>query len=276
MKYPEDFINKIICGNNIDIIKNIRKESIDLIITSPPYDEIRDYCGYKLDLHILGEELYRILKEGSCCIFVMQDGTKNFRKSLTTFKTCVDYCENIGFNLFECCIYKKQGRPGAWWNYRFRVDHEYILIFFKGNKLNYFNKNHLSKIVGLYSGGGTTRTTSGICKKIEKIKQYNTKSQGTIFDYKNSSLAKENLYKLKLQHPATYPNKLVEDFIKCFSQKNEDIVLDPFCGSGTSCVVAKFLGKNYIGIDISEKYCTLSREILKRSNMKNNALEAWI
>jgi hypothetical protein len=63
---------------------------------------------------------------------VIQDSTKDFAKSLTSFRTIVDWCDNIGFRLFECNIYNRQGTEGAWWKQRFRVDHEYMPIFLKG------------------------------------------------------------------------------------------------------------------------------------------------
>ena len=133
-------INKLYTGNNMDILKVLTDNSIDLVITSPPYDDLRSYkCNYKLDLTELGKEVYRVLKDGGIYVMVIQDQTKNFGKSLTSFKTAINHCDIVGFKLFETCIYKKLGCEGAWWNKRFRVDHEYIHIFLKG-KTDIFNK----------------------------------------------------------------------------------------------------------------------------------------
>jgi len=82
---------------------------------------------------------------------VIQDQTKNFGKSLTSFKTIVDWCDSFGFKLFETVIYRKYGAEGAWWNKRFRVDHEYVPIFLKGERPQYFNKEHL-KIPSKHGG----------------------------------------------------------------------------------------------------------------------------
>ena len=102
----------------------------DLTVFSPPYDGLRDYNGYEFDMHKLGEELFRVTKEGGIVVMVIQDQTIDGHKSLTSFKTIIDWCDNIGFGLFECNIYKKQGKDGAWYTKRFRVDHEYIPNFY--------------------------------------------------------------------------------------------------------------------------------------------------
>ena len=118
--------NVIICGDSCKVLKDIPDNSIDLVVTSPPYDQLRTYNGYTVDLHTIGTELYRVLKDGGVVAMVIQDSTKDFGKSLTSFRTIVDWCDNIGFKLFETCIYRKNGTEGAWWTQRFRVDHEYM------------------------------------------------------------------------------------------------------------------------------------------------------
>ena len=182
------FVNMNI--NNIYVIdaliglKNIDDNSIDIIITSPPYDKIRDYKNnYDLNLHSVGKECFRVLKDGAMFCMVIQDGTKNFGKSCTTARTIVDYVDKIGFKLFEQIVYKKVGSPGIWWNKRFRVDHEYVFIFLKGERPQYFNKEPLkipSKHGGKTMTGGGTRLTNGIriptrsgaCGKIRQSHSY--------------------------------------------------------------------------------------------------------
>ena len=89
-------INKIINSDNIDYLKTLEDNSIDMILTSPPYDNMRSYNGYTLDFSKLGHQLYRVLKEGGICVMVIQDSTKNFGKSLTSFRTIIDWCDNVG------------------------------------------------------------------------------------------------------------------------------------------------------------------------------------
>ena len=260
MKYPDDFINKIILGDCLEVMKDIPNESVDFVITSPPYDKIRKYKGYFINLFDLGVEISRVLKFGGVCVLVIQDQTVDWSKTLTSFRTIVNWCDNTELNLFECCIYRRGGTPGAWWSKRFRVDHEYIPIFVKGNKPNNFDKSHM-KIISKQFGEkkkGKERKTDGSFTKYE----YNSsryprlKCSGTVLDYESSRASDKSL---KLEHPAWFPSKLASDFILCFS-KVEDLILDPMCGSGTSLLESKKNNRNFIGIDISEDYCKLSKE----------------
>ena len=133
-------MKKIIHGNCIEKLKIFQENTFDLTVFSPPYDDLRDYKGYKMSLNELGAELFRVTKEGGVVVMVIQDQTKEGAKTLTSFRTIVDWCDNIGFKLFECNIYKKQGKDGVWWRKRFRVDHEYMPVFLKGDKPKVFDK----------------------------------------------------------------------------------------------------------------------------------------
>ncbi|HCX27679.1 MAG TPA: hypothetical protein DHI91_00885 [Candidatus Portnoybacteria bacterium] len=269
-KYDTMPINKIICGDAVAEIKKIPDNSIDLIITSPPYDGIRKYNGFTFNLHATGKEIYRVLKEGGLAVMVIQDQTKNFGKSLTSFKTIVDWVDNVGFKLFETVIYKKYGAEGAWWNKRFRVDHEYMPIFLKGERPQYFNKDPLkipSKHGGKTLTGGGTRLTNGVRIATRPITINPMKCRGTIWEYMTAG----DGTRLKHQHPATFPDKIPFDFIQCFCPK-DGIVLDPFIGSGTTALAAIQLDRNYIGIDTSTEYCELAKKRIEEEGAFNKTL----
>ena len=256
-------MSKIICGDCNIVMSHIEDNSIDFILFSPPYDQIRTYNGYDVDTSLLGNNCFRVLKDGGICAVVTQDGTKDFAKSLTSFRLAIDWVDTYGFRLFETIIYQRNGKPGAWWNKRFRVDHDYILLFLKGPKPKSFNKEPL-KIPAKHAGElwyGTQRLTSGELIPIKKTMQNDLKCRGTIWKYTVSSSEHNNI---KSQHPATFPDKLANDLIVCFTKKS-DIVLDPMCGSGTTCVQAKLLQRNYIGIDTSKEYCNIAKQLLIRA-----------
>ena len=265
-KQPNNFSdlhqNKLILGHNIEVLKTINDNSVDIVITSPPYDDLREYKGhYKFDLIELGKEVYRVLKDGGIYAMVIQDQTKDFGKSLTSFRTAISHCDIIGFKLFETCIYKKLGCEGAWWTKRFRVDHEYIHIFLKGKKPMYFNKDPI-KIPSIHAGktmtGCATRKTDGTTFKSKEVLINNMKCPGTIWDYANGG----DKNKLKRKHPAVFPDKIPYDLIQVFCPE-DGIVLDPMCGSGSTLVQAKKLNRNFIGIDIEKEYIDLTKERLK-------------
>ena len=253
--------------HNIEALEGLKKlpdNSIDLMVASPPYDKMRDYNGFKIDLNAIGKELFRVMKEGGIVVMVMQDQTKNFGKSLTTFKTAIDWCDNAGFKLFESLIYRKFGAEGAWWTKRFRVDHEYMLVFLKGERPLYFNKEPLkipSKHAGKTMTGGGTRLTNGVRINTRAIKINPTKCRGTIWKYMTAG----DGTRLKHQHPATYPDKLPYDFIQCFCPP-EGIVLDVFMGSGTTALASIQLNRKFLGFDISKEYVDLARKRIKEES----------
>lgn len=256
----------------------MRANSVDLTVFSPPYDRLREYNGYACDLHALGEQLYRVTKSGSVVVMVIQDQTVGGKKSLTSFRTILDWCDTIGFGLFECNIYQKQGKDGAWWKRRFRVDHEYMPIFIKGDKPKHFDKTGVKipcKHAGKSMNGGANRNRDGETVDSRKMIINPTKCPGTIWNYANGG----DKVAMKRNHPAAYPDRIPYDFIRVFTQKG-DTVLDPMVGSGSTVIAAHLLERNYIGIDISQQYCDLSRERINRmqSNLVHgfkNSKPAW-
>ena len=256
-------LNKIIrCGDCIEVLQTIPPLSVDMSLFSPPYDKIRDYGNdWSIDLPALGKEMYRVTKWGGICAMVMGDSTVKFAKTMTTFRTTVDWCDNAGWRLFECCIYRRHARPGAWWAMRFRVDHEYIILLLKGRRPRYFDKSHMAddcKHAGKYIAQISQRQTSGELVMRGPITTASTKCRGTVWDIK-ASTTEGNAQ--KAQHPATFPDNLAEDLIRCFSEPG-DLVVDPMCGSGTTCAMALKHDRKTLGIEINPAYCEIARERL--------------
>jgi DNA modification methylase len=256
------WLNTVQCMDCVEGMRKLPPNCVDLVITSPPYDGVRKYNGFTYDLHATGEEIYRILKDGGIAVMVIQDQTKNFGKTLTSFRTVVDWCDNIGFKLFECVIYRKNGSEGAWWKLRFRVDHEYMPIFLKGEKPQYFNKEPLkipSKHAGKIMTGSGSRRTDGRTNPTVTRPINSMKCRGTVWNY----LMAGDKDSLKRKHPAPFPDKIPFDFIQCFCPEN-GIVLDPFMGCGSTAVTAKKLKRNFIGFEISHDYCELARQRIEQ------------
>jgi site-specific DNA-methyltransferase (adenine-specific) len=256
-------LNKVYCTDCVEGMKKLPENSVDIVVTSPPYDKMRDYNGdVKFDLHATGEEIHRVLKDGGIAVMVIQDQTKNFGKSLTSFKTIIDWCDNIGFKLFECVIYRKHGVEGAWWTKRFRVDHEYMPIFLKGKRPQYFDKEPIkipSKHGGKVLTGSGNRRTDGTTTKTVTRPINKMKCPGTIWNY----LMAGDKNPLKRKHPAVFPDKIPLDFIQVFCPE-DGIVMDPFLGSGSTAVAARKLGRNFIGFEVVPEYCELAKERIKK------------
>ena len=253
-------IDAVYCGDCVELMKEIKDNSIDVVVTSPPYDNLRTYNGFSFDLHKTGEEIFRVLKPGGICAMVIQDQTKNFGKSLTSFRTIVDWCDSFGFKLFENIIYHKNGTEGAWWKARFRVDHEYIPLFLKGDRPQYFNKEPLkipSKHGGKTMSGSGNRMTNGQTSATVRREINAMKCRGTVWDYMMAGAKNP----LKRKHPAVFPDQIPTDVITCFCPEG-GIVLDPFMGCGSTAVAAVGLDRHFIGFDISQEYVDLAYERL--------------
>ena len=263
-------INKIYNEECVSGMKKIPDNSIDLIVTSPPYDKLRNYNGFSFDLHETGKEIYRVLKDGGIAVMVIQDQTKDFGKSLTSFRTIIDWVDNIGFKLFETVIYRKHGTEGAWWKYRFRVDHEYMPVFLKGKRPQYFDKEPVkipSKHAGKIMTGSGNRKTNGETTKTVTRPINPTKCPGTIWEY----LMAGDKNPLKRKHPAVFPDKIPLDFIRVFCPP-DGIVLDPFMGSGSTAVAAIRTNRNFIGFDISKEYVDLANERIKSETIQTKLI----
>lgn len=246
------------CGDNIPFVQSLPQSSIHLTVTSPPYDGIRDYNGtWSIDLPCLGKELFDVTVDGGIAAVVIQDGTKDGAKTGTTARMICAWLD-AGWRLWETLIWERPGQPGAWWNNRFRVDHEFVVVFLKGHRPRFFDKEPL-KIPAIHAGKtvhGSNRLTSGELRPIKGCVVADTKCRGTVWKNAKSNTERNAL---KSKHPATFPDSIASDIITCFSRPG-DTILDPFLGSGTVLVQALRLGRNAIGCDISQEYCQIARE----------------
>lgn len=250
-------LNKIYCGDCLEVMKDIPDKSIDMILTSPPYDNLRDYKGYTFNFEGIAKEIYRVLKDGGVCVWVVGDATIKGSETGTSFKQAL-YFKEIGFNLHDTMIYLKENLAFPDKN-RYYQGFEYMFVFSKGVPKT-FNpiKDKINKSFGRSMKGSTQRLPNG--ETIPFKHQDRTIPQNsTRFNYWFLYNAKRGI---ETKHPAIFPEKLAEDHILSWSNEN-DIVLDPMTGSGTTLKMAKLSKRNYIGIEISEDYCKIAEERIK-------------
>ena len=259
-------------GDCLELLRAMPDASVDCVVTSPPYDKIRNYGNnWTLDLPEVGRSLFRVCKDGAVAAVVIQDGTENGAKTGTTARTTCAWLD-AGWRLWETCIWNRPGTPGAWWNKRFRVDHEFILLFVKGERPAHFDKEHLrvaTKHAGEMPGGSTTRTSDGRLVGYKQEPIASTKCRGTVWSNLKSCYERDPL---KSQHPATFPQTLASDLLRCFSDVGET-VLDPFTGSGSTGVEALLAGRNFIGCEIDPGYVEIARRRIGEAVARKQAEE---
>lgn len=250
-------------GDAKNMLKNIQSQSIDFILTSPPYDDLRDYQGFSFDFENIACELLRVLKNGGVMVWIVGDSVINGSESLNSFRQAL-YFQNIGFKMHDTMIYQKNNfsNPSKT---RYHQIFEYMFVLSKG-KIKTFNPLIDRKnIYAGYStfGENTTRKKDGSFSKQKKrvIAEYGMRYN----IWKGNTSGQENMCKA-IKHPATFPLWLAKDHILSWSNE-KDIVLDPFCGSGTTGVVCKALKRNFIGIDIEASYLEMAKiRIAKAEN----------
>ena len=266
MKYPENYINKIICRNCLEAMKDIPDKSIDMVLTSPPYDSLREYGGLDWGEHIwkpIIKELYRIMKDGGTVVWVVGDATTGGTESGTSFRQAL-YFKETGFNLHDTMIYKKNSSPypSGKKGVRYTNIFEYMFVFSKGKPKTI---NLLQDKKNRYAhqsswGKRKERRKDGELVEVEKVIVKEFGVRNNIWRY-NTGAGFTTNEKIAFNHPAVFPEQLARDHIVSWSNKG-DIVLDPMCGSGTTCKMAKLNNRNFIGIDISEDYCNIARKRL--------------
>lgn len=246
-------LNKTYNMDCLEGLKLLDDNSIDLTVTSPPYDNLRTYNGYSFDFENIAKELYRTTKDGGIVVWVVSDATVKGSETGTSFKQALFFKE-CGFNLHDTMIWVKDGGGAIGSNKCYTQNFEYMFVFSKGTPKTInliYDKPNLS--FGIDKSGVGRRKIDGT-KKIEKRKPAKEFSRRNNWWYISPQKGKE--------HPAVFPEQLANDHIISWSNEN-DIVLDPFMGSGTTAKMAKLNNRNYIGFEISKEYCDIAEERLK-------------
>jgi len=247
----------LMLGNCLDRLSEIDNESVDLTVTSPPYDNLRTYNGNN-DLWdedvwkgVL-ENLYAKTKPGGVVVWVVGDATVNGSETGTSFKQAL-YAKEIGFNLHDTMIWNKNGfsAVGAL-KTRYSPVFEYMFVFSKGTPKTF---NPIKDRKSKHGGKTISRTKRLPDGTTKKYPSYVATEFGQRFNVWDIQPVKGN----KTNHPAPFPVDLVQDHIISWSNEG-DVVLDPFMGSGTTGIACKNTGRYFIGIELDEKYFNIAKE----------------
>ena len=262
-------LNKIHNIDCLEFMKTLPDKCIDMTLTSPPYDNLRDYKGYSFDFEGIAKELFRITKDGGVVVWVVGDATVKGSETGTSFKQAL-YFKEVGFNLHDTMIWQKPSCnfPDKTRYYQY---FEYMFIFIKGKLKTY---NAINDKKNKYYGCKVARVGGdrNVDGRLVPNSAYKNNKNKTVKEYGNRGnvwyIPTASTEKDKINHPAKFPEKLAEDHILSWSNKN-DVVFDPFMGSGTTAKMAIKNNRNYIGCEISSEYCKIAEE---RINSISNTL----
>jgi DNA modification methylase len=243
-------LDSILCADNCEALKAMPSEFVDLVVTSPPYDDLRTYGGHSWNFDRLASELTRVLKTGGVIVWNVADQTQNGSESGTSFEQALGF-KRLGLWLYDTMIWDKtnittptEGRYYDVWEYMF------VLSKGKPSRLNLLTdrKN--------IAAGGTYRSISKIGDEARSNK---TLRVNTIPE----TSRRHNIWRIAPErgvdgHPAPFPQALASDHIQSWSNPG-DVVLDPFAGSGTTLKAAKELNRRFIGIEINPEYVAICK-----------------
>ena len=254
-------IENLIMGDCLDVMKSMKTNSIDLTVTSPPYDNLRTYKGYSFDFEPVARELYRVTKIGGVVVWVVGDATINGSETGTSFRQAL-YFKECGFNLHDTMIYHTSKPPMN--DRRYQACFEYMFVFSKGspktcNLIREASVHAGKKVRGTYyniDGSLKIRTQQGVAVQPTKVKN----SIWYIVERQANG------------HPATFPTALARDHIITWSNE-KDLVFDPFVGSGTTAEMALRNNRRFIGCDVSAEYIEMTKKRLNVHNLLSDEKE---
>lgn len=270
-------LNKIYNCNCLDGLKQLDDESINMVVTSPPYDNLRQYHGVVDEdswnfetFKPIAKELYRVMKNGSVLVWVVGDACIDGGETGSSFRQAL-YFQELGFKLHDTMIYEKNSSsfPARITSKRYSQIYEYMFVFVKGKI-----RNDITLIAdkrNKWAGWTNWGQHSQYNVKGDLVKTNNIKPIAE-FSLRNNIWKYSVSFNDKTGHPAVFPEKLAEDHILSWSVEG-DVVLDPFMGSGTTAKMAMINKRKYIGFELNTDYYNESlKRVAKYEYFINNGL----
>lgn len=256
-------------GDCIEVMQRFEPESIDLVVTSPPYDNLRQYGpGFdpaSFDWQAVIAGIYRVLKPGAVAVWIVADQTINGSETLTSARQSIYAVDEVGFSQ-ETMIYQQAGTGAKGPNFLYWQSFEYMIVWYKGRR----PKTHNLIEDHRHATAGRSKSTSPNGDKIgsrQQGKETITQKTGRrpnvwrIHGGKSRGFNQRSFDPEK-NHPAPFPEKLARDHILTWSNPG-DLVLDPMMGSGTAGKMALIHGRRFAGIELDPGYFEIARQRLE-------------
>ena len=243
-------------GDNCEVMGMMPAESVDLVVTSPPYDNLRTYGGHSWDFEGVAQQLWRVIKPGGVVVWVVADATIDGDETGTSFRQALRFKE-IGFRLHDTMIWNKGGFSDVGSTQtRYGPVVEFMFVLSNGKPSTFNALKDRRNAVPFRKISGTVKDASGVARPASNIGKVLGEFGIRFNDWaippdRNSA------------HPAPFPEALARDHILSWSNEG-DIVLDPFNGSGTTTKMAQLMGRRGIGIEVNEEYCEIGVNRLRQ------------
>ena len=256
------FLDNIYCADALRFMRWLPDNCIDLVVTSPPYDNLRTYNGYSFDFEGIAHEAYRVIKPGGVMVWVVGDSVVNGSETLTSMRQAIYFVDTVGFRMHDTMIYGKDGMPFPDTT-RYYQNAEFMFVLSKGApktvNLQRTKTTHTSKTFTSQrnADGSITPMKYGLGKETRVLSNIWLLGTGYMKTTKD---------KKAFDHPAMFPEELARRHIVTWSNPG-DLVLDFMSGSGTTCKMARNTGRHYLGCDVSLEYVTDSRTRLAQPFM---------
>lgn len=248
-------------GDHLEILRGIISGSVDLTVTSPPYDSLRDYQNYSFNFEKLAIELFRVTAYGGVVVWIVGDETVDGSESGTSFRQALYFME-LGFKLHDTMIYQKSGATHPE-STRYYPTFEYMFVFSRGKpKTVHLLKDRINKWPGSW-GQTSFRNKDGSLDRRENKVSY--KKYGIRFNIWpiNSGYGFSTKDEIAHEHPAIFPESLARDHIRSWSDPG-DLIFDPMVGAGTTALEAEKLKRRWIACDVSEEYCRIAVQRIQK------------
>ena len=237
----------------VSFMKGMKPGVVDLVVTSPPYDDLREYNGFTFDCGKVAKGLARVVKEGGVVVWVVGDRI-NGGRTLTSFEHAFAF-RKAGFTVYDVMIFKKRNTPfmrkRAYTNC-----YEFMFLFSKGMPST-FNPLRSPSVRPGPAQVPYLKGTDGINRKTERLLNEH-KVRTNIWSYAvGKGGTTTDMYAFK--HPAMFPENLARDHILSWSNAG-DLVFDPMCGAGTTCKMAKATDRRWLGVDVSSEYTAIAKQ----------------
>ena len=238
-------LDSVVLGDNCETLAAMPPESVDLVVTSPPYDDLRTYGGHSWDFYGVAWLLKRVLKPGGVIVWVVNDQTKDGSETGTSMEQALHF-RRIGMRLHDTMVYETAKPPMN--DKRYQAAWEYMFVFTKDAPRVWNPIKERSKYAGTKTGATYREADGGLKPRHGGREIGEMKVRENIWRYRSGFGADDTT-----AHPAAFPLALAKDHVATWTEPG-DVVLDPFAGSGTTLKAAKELGRRFVGIEINPEY----------------------